>query len=159
MIIDFSYPDDVIVLIKHKNMFTWYISEKELWILDLAKLRRDFEIKLRTLKKAENLNYTNPERDGLQVLDVNNIDRFQLKMKKYRVTFQEMKQYFLLYPEKLYYQNSDQILPDFYIDFDEKNFFSFFSEPGSFEQYIPDGWHGILGREIDRSILEIAKDC
>lgn len=157
MNIEFSYPADVIVLIKYRNAFTWYMCEKELWVLDLTKLRRDFETKLRMLNKVGNLDYVDPEREGLLVVDTNNIGEFQARIEKYKVPFQKIKQYFLLYPEKHFYQNSDEILPDFYIDFDEKIFFSFFSEPGSFEQYIPDGWNGVLGRKIDKNILEIAK--
>lgn len=40
-----DFSDNVVVLIKNNNVYTWYVSEKELWIMDLLKLYNAFRKK------------------------------------------------------------------------------------------------------------------
>lgn len=155
MNINFNYPDDVITLIKSKNIFNWYVNEKELWILDLEKFGIDINQKLKALGKQPE-NFIDEERKGLEILNSDNIDVFKNRIVQYKATYKELKEFFLLHSEVLYYRNAKEILPDFYIDFDLKIFYSYFSEPGSFEYYVPTGWKGILAKQIDPTILNSA---
>lgn len=157
MLVEPNYPDEIIVLVKNKKNFTWYISDKELWILNLKALDDDMDIKLKELGKKTEERYIDEEREGLEILDQNNIDMFESRMEQYRVTYQELLDYFEIYPEQLYYKNATEILPEFYIDFDMKIFYSLFTEPGSYEYYIPKNWQGILTNQIARDVMIQAK--
>lgn len=157
MLVEPNYPDDIIVLVKNKTNFLWYVSEKELWIMNLKRLGDDIDMKLKTLGKKVGERYIDKEREGLEILDHNNIDIFENRMKQYRVTYQELLDYFETHPEQLYYRNNTEVLPEFYIDFDTKIFYSYFTEPGSYEYYIPEDWQGVLTKQIDGDIIAQAR--
>lgn len=158
MSINLHEPDDnVIVLIKHENIFDWYVSEKELWVLDAKKLGEDFKIKLKKLGKDIEVDIIDEEREELEILDESNIKVFKQRMKKYKVTYDELEKFFNSHLEELYYRNANEICPDFYIDFDGKIFYSYYTEPNSYEYYVPKGWKGIRDNKIDKDILARAK--
>lgn len=157
MSINLYEPDKVIVLIKHENMFAWYVSEKELWVLDSKKLSEDFKIKLKQLGKDIEVDIIDEEREELEILDESNIKVFKQRMKKDRVTYDELEKFFNSHPEELHYRNAKEICPDFYIDFDGKIFYSYYIEPNFYEYYVPEGWRGIRDNQIDKDILDRAK--
>ena len=159
MLIELNYPDDVIVLIKNKNIFKWYVSEKELWIMDLEKLSEDLDKKLKALGKEISQKYIDKEREGLEILNQTNIDVFEVRMKEYKVTYQDLKNYFESNLEQSYYKKSNQVCPDFYIDFDMKIYYSCFTEPGSYEYYIPDDWKGIVTNQISEEVMIQARSA
>lgn len=137
-----NYPGEIIILIKNNGQYFWFVSEKELWILDLVKLDNAFN-KRSNLPEVTEVHYED-ERKGFEILNEKNVDQFLEVMKDYKVDFSELKEFFKLYSEVYPEYPKEKIQPAFYIDFDKKCFYSYFDEPGSYEQYIPDGWNGYL---------------
>lgn len=77
-------------------------------------------------------------------------------MKEYVVSYKELKEYYQIYSEVYMEGKYIEVFPSFFIDFDKKIFFSYFSEPGSYEDFVPDGWIGIYKNKIDLSIIKEA---
>ena len=74
MKIEPNFPDDVVILVKNKNIYTWYVNEKKLWILDLLKLDNAFRRKMGLFLVNET--HEEGERKGFEILDSHNIDLF-----------------------------------------------------------------------------------
>ncbi|WP_107951132.1 hypothetical protein [Lysinibacillus parviboronicapiens] len=143
-----NFPDYVIVLVKVNNSFHWYVTEKELWILNLLKLDNAFRKKMNEPIVDETV--AEDERRGFELLDETNILDFMKVIKDFKVDSQELIDYYKVLENKEF--SSREILKkiSFFIDFDKKCFYSFFLEPGSYEEYIPKGWDGILSNDIGK---------
>jgi hypothetical protein len=145
-----NYPGDVIILIKNKGEYSWFVSDKELLIMDLVKLENAYRRKQNfpEVKSTQ----ANDERKGFEILTEQNVDQFLEVIKDYRVDYSELKEFCDLYNEVYSDCQPERAEPTFYIDFDEKSFHSYFDEPGSYEYFIPDNWHGYL--HVDRNVSE-----
>ncbi|WP_146189895.1 hypothetical protein [Paenibacillus elgii] len=151
-----NFPDTVVVLVKHEGKYTWYVSEKELWIMDLLELDNAFRRKFNQPEVTETeADYE--EREGCEILSEKNIAQFQEAMKEYKVSYTELTDYFNLYSEVYLDGVSSAVETSFYLDFDNKIFYSFFKEPGSYEQFVPTGWRGIFEEDVQKVIPENAK--
>ncbi|WP_252254144.1 hypothetical protein [Clostridium sp. ZBS12] len=133
--------EDVVVLIKSDNFYQYYVSEKECWMLNITVL--------------EVADWPNEDiRYGIPILNEDNICEFKEGIKKLEVSKKELKEYYMIYKEL--YGDLDAhytATPIFYIDFDKKEFYSFYTEPGSYEEYMPKGWDGYnKAGEYDRYI-------
>ncbi len=122
--IESNFPDDVVILVKNKNIYTWYVNEKELWILDLLKLDNAFRRKMGLFLVNET--HEEGERKGFEILDSHNIDLFQVRMKEYVVSYKELKEYYQIYSEVYMEDKYIEVFPSFFIDFDKKIFFHIF---------------------------------
>ena len=143
-----NYPGEIIILVKNKGKYSWFVSDKELWIMDLVKLENAYRLK-RNMPEVEFIQ-ADDERKGFEVLSEINIDQFLEVAKDYKVDYPELKEFCDLHNEVYPDYQPERAEPVFYIDFDEKSFHSYFDEPGSYEYYIPDDWHGYL--HIDRIV-------
>ncbi|MDA7028113.1 hypothetical protein PJ311_16180 [Bacillus sp. CLL-7-23] len=147
MYLEPSDYDNVVVLIKYNKKYQYYVTDKELWVLDLNKLKLAFQI------MGYQMNLIEDERMGFDVLTKEQYSIYKDKIKRYEVNYDELKDYYQLF--QLIKEPQDdirEILPLFYIDFDKELFYSFYTEPGSYEEYIPDGWQGILTEELEKII-------
>ena len=108
--------------------------------MDLLKLENAFRKKMKLSQVIET--HEEGERKGYEILNNNNIDLFQEKMREYEVSFLELKEFYNIYSEVYLDNKQIDITPSFYIDFDSKMFISYFSEPGSYEDFIPNDWNG-----------------
>jgi len=149
-----DFSDNIVVLIKNNNVYTWYVSEKELWIMDLLKLYNAFR-KKRKLPLVNEI-HEEGEREGYEILDCHNIGHFQTKMREYEVSYNELKEYYQLFSEVYMGGKQFRVFPSFFINFDSKIFISYFSEPGSYEDFVPDGWRGIYENEMNFDIIKEA---
>ena len=139
MYLEPSYYEDIVVLIKYNQVYQYYVTDKEFWILDLNKLRSVFEIKGYKMELVED------ERTGFEVLTKETYGIYKDRITKYEVSNEELKKYYQLFQQtKQPCDDVREILPVFYIDFDKEIFYSFYTEPGSYEEYIPKGWQGML---------------
>ncbi|EOP72617.1 hypothetical protein KOW_01185 [Bacillus cereus VDM006] len=132
------YTKNVIVGIKYKNKFNWYITEPDLWYLDYNQAGYAPD------EYAE-------ERKDISILNENTIDNFLERIEKYEVFTEEIRSNFLSElsnngEETIYDYN-----PCFLIDFDDLNFHSNYPELISFEEYIPNNWKGYL-QHFDKQI-------
>lgn len=150
-----NYLETVVVLVKYKDQYTWYVSEKEMWIMDLLALDNAFRRKFNQPEVTETeADYE--ERVGCEILSEHNIEQFQQAMKDYEVRYDDLADYFRLYSE-VYGDGADAGVDiSFYIDFDSRTFYSFFRDPGSYEQFVPAGWSGIYELDAAKIIPEQA---
>ncbi|MCT4543858.1 MAG: hypothetical protein N4A63_09980 [Vallitalea sp.] len=128
----------VVVLIKLNNYLQYYVTDKEIWILNEETLKNAF-----IDKGYEIPEYEDNIRHGFSILSEKNIVSFLTKIVDLKVSKEELIEYYILYKEL--YGDIDvhySATPIFYIDFDKREFYSFFTEPGSYEKYMPYGWKG-----------------
>ncbi|PEP88846.1 hypothetical protein [Bacillus toyonensis] len=139
MILEPLYAENIIVAVIYKNEFKWYVTDKELWFLDYIKLDNAYK----NLGVSIEDNDEPGERNGIQVLNNENVEVFLLRINKYNVTKEELT-YLLL--ENIKSKHAGEDLLDFspvlLINFDNKILYSMFPEPASYENYVPKDWIG-----------------
>lgn len=134
----------IIVGLKWNGQFSWYVSEKEMWFLDETILEKEYEQWCR--EKNLPLDFAvskDDERYGILVLSEKNIQLFLPRIAKYAATVDDLQEYLKLSmeidtPDDVFYE----YMPSLYIDFDEKTLYSMYTEPASFENYVPANWRG-----------------
>ena len=132
------YAENIIVGVLWKDMFIWYVADKELWFLDYRKLDKAYGITQRNELDSEP-----EERKGLYILDSNNIEKFLDNITDNLYSSNELQN--LLMKQWTFMIDTDELLnfsPSLYIDFNKKLFFSLYPEPASYEDYLPDKWVG-----------------
>ena len=139
MILEPLYAENIIVAVIYKNEFRWYVTDKELWFLDYDKLDHAYK----NLGVSIEDNEETEERNGIQVLNNENVEVFLLRINQYKTTKEEIN-YLLL--ENIKRKNAGEDLLDFspvlLINFDNKILYSMFPEPASYENYVPKDWIG-----------------
>jgi len=145
MLIEPCGNENVVVLVKFDSRFHYYVTDKELWFLDDVIDDEYWKANGWVIPEVQG------ERADFELLDETNVSQFLPVIAQYEVDFEELKEYYNLY---LYVMEGEleagsvdirEILPIFYIDFDKKIFISYYSEPGSFETYLPNSnWKGYL---------------
>ena len=83
------------------------------------------------------------ERNGIKVLDNENVDVFLQRVNKYIATKEELN-YLLLENIESKSEGEDllDLSPVLLINFNNKTLYSMFPEPTSYEEYVPKGWSG-----------------
>ncbi|WP_143318537.1 hypothetical protein [Clostridium sp. HBUAS56017] len=128
--------EEVIVFVIYKGTKNWYISDKEIWFLDKQKMIDLY----RNLGYEIKEEYIDERRKNLLILDTKNADIFLSRIKKDIVLSSDLRE------ELLELQNNGEekwrynYMPSLYIDFDKKELLSMYSEPASYEDYVPFGW-------------------
>ena len=163
---------NIIVGIKWRGQFAWYVSLKEMWFLDETESERAYEQWCK--EKGLPLDFavsTDDERYGLPVLNEENIDLFLPRISKFIIPTDELREYLKL---AMGIKDRDDVLyeymPSLYIDFDQKILYSMYTEPASFEDHVAANWHGYhrdfldliepseqFWRENDKEIIDFRK--
>lgn len=127
--------EDIIVFVIHKGRKDWYISDKEIWFLDKQKRINMY----RNLGYEINEEYIDERRKDLLILDTKNADIFLSRIKKDVVLSSQLRGVLLEFvndeDEWIY-----NYMPSLYVDFNKKELLSMYSEPASYEDYVPIGW-------------------
>ena len=138
------YDDKIIVGVIFNNKFSWYITDKLLWIMDLKKMSQNDYKEYFSNKKIKNI------REDIITLSEKNIEIFLDKIIVYKVDITKLRLKIL---SKIMNTNRENELEDFYpvmlLDFDKKILYSQYPEPFAFENYIPDNWEGKYTSFID----------
>lgn len=129
-----KYAETIIVGVKLNSEFNWYVSDKELWYLDLRKLIKAYEKKGFQIPESEDFS----DRFNIDIVNEDNAEQFLSEMSEYIWKTVELS---TIIKNKAY-QNIGDIVPSIYIDFDKRILISNFPEPASYELFIPDGWCG-----------------
>jgi len=146
MLLEPAMTENIIVGVMWKGRFRWYVTEKEIWFMDSNKMKTADEKKWKEYGlPLSNLVYgaEDPEREGIPILDENTIELFSLRIEKYAVTVDELRELleFCIATESrvdVFYD----FLPSLYLDFDNRCLYSMYTEPASFEDYVPQNWKG-----------------
>lgn len=130
--IDFNM--NFIVYVVYNGRGTWYVSDKDLWYLDYYKFMR-----LPYPKTGEKIDESrvDPKRQGLLYLDENNFSEFLERIESDKYSVEKLKNLFEINHMYDYFDYR----PSLYIDVDKKIFYSFYSEPRSYEDYAPISWN------------------
>jgi len=117
------------------NIF-WYLSEKTIWVMNYIQWMRNFH------PSSENLT-TIPERKDLDILSRYNWLEFKKKDIKLETNKHELK---TLIESNLPIEKWDEtgeLFPALFLDFDQNRLYSLFPESLEFEKYIPEDWIGV----------------
>ncbi|CEK35525.1 hypothetical protein UMC2_38431 [[Clostridium] sordellii] len=135
--------EEIIVFVIYNGTKNWYVSDKEIWFLDEQKrinLYRNLGYEIKD-------EWIDERRENLLILNKENADIFLLRINKEIVSSSELKESWLAF------ENDDEerinYMPSLYIDFDKKELLSMYSEPASYEDYVPFDWKSDFKDFID----------
>lgn len=137
------YCENIIVGVIQNRKFNWYVTHKDLWKLDYVKLydniKKQYEMMSFSQKKFEydvgSLEYFCGNRWGIAVLDKKNSEFFLKKIEDCMIDVNTLREMYLKAG-----QDQFEYLPVLYVDFDKKILYSYFPEPETFENFVPNNW-------------------
>lgn len=130
-----KYAENIIVGIKRKKGFEWYITECDEWILDINKYANAFEENGFAFDKEFALSI----RGNIDIINEETIDSFLMPYKENVVSTEELRD---MIRKKAYEGTILALKPSLYIDFEERELLSLFPEALAFEKYVPEHWSG-----------------
>lgn len=128
-----KYAETIIVLVKFRESFRWFVADKEIWFLDLKKLISSYLEKGYDVPNPDDFS----DRFNIAVVNEDTAEDFLQKISILEVRTEELKTML----EQGTSHVSDMV-PSLYVDFDDKEFTSYYPEPASYELFVPKGWHG-----------------
>lgn len=128
-----EYGVSIIVLVKYCNSYSWYVSEKEDWVLDYKKWNELF--------LDDNIIEESSIRAEFPILDEKNWSLFRDKIDYYKVDVQDLKKMIQENIPIHTWNEKGHLFPSLLIDFDSRNLYTTFAESTILEDYVPDGWH------------------
>lgn len=129
-----KYAENIIALVKYKKSYRWFVTDKEIWFLDMKKLISSYQNKGFEIPDTNDFS----ERFGIGIVNEDTVEEFLQIINEFEVSNEELSQFLI---QKSYSHISD-MFPSLYIDFDNKKLISYYPEPASYEQYVPNGWLG-----------------
>ncbi|MDN4523977.1 hypothetical protein [Fictibacillus fluitans] len=129
-----EYAEMIIVLVRYKSLYQWYVTDKEIWYLDLKKLISSYRQKGFEVHNPDDFS----DRFDIAVVNENTAEEFLQRISGFQVSHEELRKMLV---QKTYHDVLD-MQPSLYVNFDEKELISSFPEPASYEHYVPYGWLG-----------------
>lgn len=148
MKLNIEYGQTIIVAVVFKNKWSWYVTEKDYWFLDLIKLENAYLDKGYHLHDQGNYD----DRFNIAVLNEDTAQDFLNKINEFQVSTEELRTLILTTEEMNTERENDLIeySPALLVHFDHQFLLSCFPEPASFEDYVPDGWIGRYETFLDK---------
>jgi hypothetical protein len=136
--VDINYGEELIVVVKFNAEWTYYVSDKELWILDQKAWAQSFK----------DAGYDVPNDDfsdrfDIAVVDQETVPRFLREMAKYQRTLEQLRNLVATRAKGRHWDEVSIYFPALFIDFDSRRLISYFPEPFPFEKYIPPNWESL----------------
>lgn len=125
-----EYGQKIIVGVIHENTFRWYVTEKEIWYLDLPKLIAAYDRIGYPTNDPDDFS----ERFDIGIVNEDTATEFLHCIEPYRVETNELSNLLVHHQ----YEFIGEMAPALFIDFNKKLLLSEFPEPASFEAYVPD---------------------
>lgn len=129
------YAENIIVGVKDDQKFKWYITDKDIWIMDIYKYERAYQ----QAGYIINLDFILSLRNNIAILNENNYKQYLSFYNNCVITTQELKKKVM---DRQYCETVLELRPSLYIDFLNKKLYSLYPESIPFEKYVPDGWEG-----------------
>ena len=132
-----KYAENIIVAVVVNAELSWYVTEKEIWYMDYKRRIEEFK------KAGLDIDIDHPDdlRNGLLILDSDNIQTFQKRLRNFRVSVIELKNFIL----KEKQENTEwqyDCSPSLYLNFDKRLLYSLYREMAFYEFYVPPAWKG-----------------
>lgn len=105
------YAEELITITHYNGKWQYFISDKDLWILDQKSWANSFRVAGYNIPVND---YS--DRFNIPLLDENTVDNFLFNMKKFKVSSKTLSQ--LIINRNL--DEEPQYLPALYVDFDNK---------------------------------------
>lgn len=129
-----KYAETIIVLVKYKKSYRWFVTDKEIWFLDLKKLISSYLEKGFEIHNPDDFS----DRFDIAVVNEDSVEEYLQKISDFEVSNEELRKILV---QRTYSHISD-MLPSLYVDFDDKELTSYYPESASYELYVPNGWLG-----------------
>jgi len=135
--------DELLVIVKNEGRFYWFAAFKEMWILDRVKWIVDF------VKNGVGINLQDihKERYDIPVVNEENAQLFIDFLIKDGYSYDKDDMAVEFYNKlsgKTTWWDVYDLMPDLFIDFDNKRICSEYVESMHYHKYVPDGWQGEL---------------
>ncbi|EPV2524079.1 TPA: hypothetical protein ACOSBP_001131 [Enterobacter hormaechei] len=130
--------DELLVIVKYEGTFYWFVAFKEMWVLDRVKWVEDF------VKSGVeiNLQNTHKERYDIPVVNEENAQIFidGLISDGYSYDKDDIaEEFYKRLSQKTIWWDIYELMPDLFIDFDNKRLYSEYVESMHYQEYVPDG--------------------
>ncbi|MBN1430248.1 MAG: hypothetical protein JXB07_17900 [Anaerolineae bacterium] len=145
MSVEPKYAENIIVAVAHRREWSWYVSAKELWVMDWRRWAEDWG------QNPDETDYSS--RFGIEVLDVSTAKTFFQRMGQYRETTGFLrnlvgKVYDYRGLKTFKFEEQAELLADLWhlipsllLDFDNKQLISNYPETDLvLEHYMPTSW-------------------
>ncbi|HEL9845327.1 TPA: hypothetical protein U0R39_005650, partial [Klebsiella pneumoniae] len=131
--------DELLVIVKNEGRFYWFAAFKEMWILDRVKWIVDF------VKNGVGINLQDihKERYDIPVVNEENAQLFIDFLIKDGYSYDKDDMAVEFYNKlsgKTTWWDVYDLMPDLFIDFDNKRICSEYIESMHYHKYVPDGW-------------------
>ncbi|TWP31363.1 hypothetical protein ETU08_00820 [Apibacter muscae] len=128
----------IVTLTKVNENYSWFVSDKEYWVLDRIKWINDFK------NAGYDLPEGHEERFNIGILNKENSSKFIKCLQKEgdEITQQELSdEFYLRFEISKDWWDFSELLPQLFIDFDNQIFYQEgLSETIDYKLYLPDGW-------------------
>lgn len=145
MLLEPKALENIIVCVLIENRFKWYVSPKDIWFLDREKLEEAYRKKYKEMGLGNMGPFIeeDDERKGIEILDEDSYTEFAPKIAKYAVSTKELRESLKLNlltekKENTFYS----FMPSLFVNFDKRELYSLYSEPASYEDFVPENWTG-----------------
>jgi hypothetical protein len=130
--------EEVIVVVHVHGRFRWFKSDRDLWVLDLKKWRKDF-LDAGFQAPAPD----SSERFGIPILNERTVDRFITAMQQFEIDKDDLgKQLAARFSAAKSWWDVCDLFPIMFVDFDRRHICAFYDSGTRMERYFPDGWTG-----------------
>lgn len=120
--------DQIVTLAVREGKYSWYVSERDYWVLDYRAWERAFREAGYDLPEAPD-----EERFGMPVVDEHNAGDFLRRMEPWRIETEKLR--------GARASDGDDALPALLVDFDNRTIIVGPQvESPAFEEYLPSGW-------------------
>ncbi|MBC2067876.1 hypothetical protein [Listeria booriae] len=133
-----KYAENIIVGVVLKNKFQWYVSERDVWILDIDKYSEAY----RKNGYAFDMNFALQFRDNIHIVDTKMAENYLAGYHEDIVESDDLQNQLL---DRQYEDTVLALQPSLYVNFDDRIFISAYPELLPFEEYAPTGWNSRYG--------------
>ena len=126
------YAENLVVAIKDKGQYAWYVLGRDMCILDYCKLKSAYK------QRGYDINIEGV-RFGIKVLDCSTKEKFLSNVRDCKISSCELQH---MIREEDDREERLSFNPVILIDFDDCRLFSQYPEAESYENFVPEGWSG-----------------
>lgn len=133
-----EYDENIIVGVLYDGIFSWDVTDKEIWFLEYGKRINTFKEKGFDVKEE----YIDETRREILILNSSNVKIFLKKIESLKIESEKLRK--LLQKARKFNDGSwiYDFRPSLLVDFDSCKLFSLYAEPASYEEYVPINWQG-----------------